>query len=292
MARTRDIKPGFFSNEDLGELDPLARLLFSGMWCFADREGRLEDRPKKLKAEILPYDSCDGGALVNALTEKGFLLRYEVAGKKYIQITNWKKHQSPHPKESPSLIPPPPSPSNAITEESNGISVASNEQVTEKVNPRLTQDESFNPIPSYTSIPSCNTTTTAVNAREGEAENSNNNLDDITAEIFTLYQGEIGIMTGVIADKLKDLIDHYPRDWLIQAIGLASVNNVRKINYVEGILSDWVIKGYGSETKPWEVEKGERTRKSKSRAPCSGGKSKAGTKPSKTDWQAEREKSL
>ena len=53
MARTRSIKPSFFDNEILGDLPPLTRLLFIGLWGIADREGRLEDRPKRIKKELL-----------------------------------------------------------------------------------------------------------------------------------------------------------------------------------------------------------------------------------------------
>lgn len=115
MARRRDIKPGFFINEDLAELNPLGRLLFIGMWTIADRKGRLEDRPKKIKAELLPYDDCDGEELVEALHNKGFILRYSVDGSNYIQINNFEKHQKFHPNEVDSIIPPPPSES--ITED-------------------------------------------------------------------------------------------------------------------------------------------------------------------------------
>lgn len=108
MARSRNIKPGFFLNDDLAECDPLARLLFAGLWCIADREGRLEDRPKRIKAEVLPYDNCDAGQLLNQLVKHGFILRYEADGNQYIQITNFSKHQNPHVKEAESIIPPPP----------------------------------------------------------------------------------------------------------------------------------------------------------------------------------------
>lgn len=107
MARSRNIKPGFFTNDDLGELDPLARLLFAGMWTIADRSGRLEDRPKKIKAEVLPYDNCDAEAFLAQLDERGFILRYEAAGKRFIQILAWGKHQNPHCKEAASTIPAP-----------------------------------------------------------------------------------------------------------------------------------------------------------------------------------------
>lgn len=108
MARSRNIKPGFFLNEELAEIHPLGRLLFAGLWCIADKEGRLEDRPKKIKAEILPYDDCDVDELLQALADKEFILRYNVNGKKYIAIINWHKHQRPHIKETPSEIPGPP----------------------------------------------------------------------------------------------------------------------------------------------------------------------------------------
>jgi len=107
MSRARNIKPGFFRNEDLAECTPLARLLFVGLWCEADREGRLEDRPKRLKAEVLPYDNCDVDALLNELCQFGFILRYVSGGSKFVQVVNFAKHQNPHCKESESTIPAP-----------------------------------------------------------------------------------------------------------------------------------------------------------------------------------------
>lgn len=105
MARARNIKPGFFTNDLLAEVDPLGRLLFAGLWTIADREGRLEDRPKKIKAQTLPYDTCDCDALLQDLHKHGFILRYESGGNAYIQIVKWKEHQNPHVKEAESTIP-------------------------------------------------------------------------------------------------------------------------------------------------------------------------------------------
>jgi hypothetical protein len=111
MARIRSIKPGFFTNDALAELPMAARLLFVGLWCVADREGRMGDRPKKLRAEILPFDDVDVDKLLKSLTEAGFIQRYEGAGERYIQILNFTKHQHPHVKEPPSTIPAPDKPS-------------------------------------------------------------------------------------------------------------------------------------------------------------------------------------
>jgi hypothetical protein len=107
LARARNIKPGFFKNEVLAELTPLTRLLFAGLWCLADREGRLEDRPKRIKADIFPYDNCNVDKKLNHLRDKGFVLRYQVDGEGYIQVLNFNKHQNPHIKEQASLIPAP-----------------------------------------------------------------------------------------------------------------------------------------------------------------------------------------
>ena len=105
MARSRNIKPGFFTNDVLGELPPLARLLFAGLWTHCDREGRCEDRPKKIKAALLPYDDCDVDKLLDTLGAAGFIARYGVQGIKVIQVVTWKKHQNPHVKEAPSTLP-------------------------------------------------------------------------------------------------------------------------------------------------------------------------------------------
>jgi hypothetical protein len=102
MARQRNLKPTFFTNEDLGECTPLARLFFAGLWCWADREGYLEDRPRRLRAEILPYDQVDGEQLVLELVGKGLLERLEVDGERVLRIPTFLKHQNPHPRETPS----------------------------------------------------------------------------------------------------------------------------------------------------------------------------------------------
>lgn len=107
--RARNLKPGFFKNEELAELPPLARILFSGLWCLADREGRLEDRPKRIKAELLPYDNCNVEQLLDQLARspQRFIIRYKVDDCRYIAIPNFVEHQTPHIKEADSTIPAP-----------------------------------------------------------------------------------------------------------------------------------------------------------------------------------------
>jgi len=99
MARARNIKAAFFQNEILGSLDPLARLLFIGMWTIADFKGCLEFRPKRIKAQLLPYDECDVLKLAINLDKSGFISIYSVQGKRYIKIVNFTRHQNPHKNE-------------------------------------------------------------------------------------------------------------------------------------------------------------------------------------------------
>lgn len=105
MARARNIKPGFFRNADLVELSFEARLLFIGLWTIADREGRLEDRPKQIKMELFPADNLDCELILNSLAEIGMIERYLHDGKRYLQVINFSKHQNPHKDERVSTIP-------------------------------------------------------------------------------------------------------------------------------------------------------------------------------------------
>ncbi len=109
MARIRTIKPEFFLHEGLAELSASARLLFIGLWTLADKDGRLEDRPRRIKASVFPYEDIDVVPLLVGLEGQGHIVRYAVGSELFIVIPNWSKHQRPHPKEAISTIPPPPS---------------------------------------------------------------------------------------------------------------------------------------------------------------------------------------
>lgn len=106
MARARNIKPALFKNEILGVADPIYTLLFSGLWLLADREGRLEDRPLRIKAELFPYrEGIDMPAMLRWLSDSGFIYRYSFGENRYIEIANFTKHQNPHKNEVASEIP-------------------------------------------------------------------------------------------------------------------------------------------------------------------------------------------
>ena len=108
MARTRQVKPSFFVNEDMVELPFHTRLLFIGLLTIADRRGILEDRPKKIKMALFPADNLDVDQSLSELDRYNFIHRYEVDGAKYIHIVEFVKHQNPHRDEKPNDMPHPP----------------------------------------------------------------------------------------------------------------------------------------------------------------------------------------
>jgi len=107
MARTRSIKPSFFKNEYLAECEPMARLLFVGLWTLADSQGRMEFRPLRIKAELFPYDNCDILGLLKQLADRGFVRAYESGDVKVLEIPTFGEHQRCHPDERDEGLPPP-----------------------------------------------------------------------------------------------------------------------------------------------------------------------------------------
>lgn len=106
--RSRNIKPGFFKNEILGTQDPLLSLLYIGLWCLADKDGILEDRPLRIKAELFPYrENLDINGYLTVISRLGFIHRYTSDGSGYIMIPNFQKHQNPHHTEKVSDYPKP-----------------------------------------------------------------------------------------------------------------------------------------------------------------------------------------
>lgn len=103
--RIRALKPGFYTNEQLCELSPWHRLCYAGLWLCADKEGRMEDRPKRLKATIFPYDDLDMNSLLWDLVKAGFIVRYSAENRQpLLWIPSWNSHQFPRSDEAASKL--------------------------------------------------------------------------------------------------------------------------------------------------------------------------------------------
>ena len=103
--RARNLKPGFFKNEALAECSFASRLLYEGLWLLSDKEGRLEDRRKRIKAEVFPYDDVDMDILISELYEHGFVKLYEIDGARYMWIPTFSRNQYISKDEKESVLP-------------------------------------------------------------------------------------------------------------------------------------------------------------------------------------------
>lgn len=106
MARIRSIKPDFWTDEKVVELSPFARLLFIGLWNFADDEGRMVYSPKKIKMQIFPADDLSISELFGELRRESLICVYVIDGTEYLQVTNFSEHQKID-KRNASKLPPP-----------------------------------------------------------------------------------------------------------------------------------------------------------------------------------------
>jgi DNA replication protein len=67
-------------------------------------------------------------------------------------------------------------------------------------------------------------------------------------DIFTLYEQNIGMLTPMIADELRDALKVYPENWIRDAIKEAVSHSKRKWSYISAILESWSAEGRGDGT--------------------------------------------
>ncbi|MDE2901141.1 MAG: DnaD domain protein [Chloroflexota bacterium] len=67
-------------------------------------------------------------------------------------------------------------------------------------------------------------------------------------DVFRLYEENIGVITPMAAERLKDMEEEYPSEWIAEAFGQAVVSNARSLRYVEAVLRRWRDDGRGDGT--------------------------------------------
>ena len=74
-------------------------------------------------------------------------------------------------------------------------------------------------------------------------------------DVFTLYEQNIGMLTPMIADELRDAEKNYPADWIRDAVKEAVLHNKRNIKYILKILENWSVEGRGDGTYQRDSQK-------------------------------------
>ena len=83
-------------------------------------------------------------------------------------------------------------------------------------------------------------------------------LDLERPNIFQLYEQNIGPLTPLIADALREAEKNYPLPWIEEALQIAVLNNARSWNYVEAILRRWQERGRDDKKDQGDTERGRR----------------------------------
>jgi len=120
--RSRNLNLSFFKNEQIGSLPFADRLLFQGLWCLSDREGYFEIRPRRIAAEIFPYDrKIDENEIIEMLKRLmsvHVIICQDMSVKEitcqdmslkeitcFGYIKSFLKYNKPHPHDKKSIVP-------------------------------------------------------------------------------------------------------------------------------------------------------------------------------------------
>jgi len=77
-----------------------------------------------------------------------------------------------------------------------------------------------------------------------------------TANIYVLYEENVGLLTPMIAEELKEAEDLYPAEWITEAFREAVSLNKRNWRYISKILENWSAEGREHGTHRGDTKKG------------------------------------
>ena len=96
MARNRTISPDFWTWKAVIDCNPMTRLLFIGLWNFADDLGTQPLRPRTIRMQVFPGDTIENDrvrAMIDELAAQGLVRVYDVDGQEYVAIVDWDQLQ-------------------------------------------------------------------------------------------------------------------------------------------------------------------------------------------------------
>lgn len=97
MARIRSIKPTFWTDAKIQRMTVDARLMYIGLWNYADDEGRFLADARLIKAAVFPIDDEFTleriTVVLRELCRSGRIIVWEFEGEHYGEIPNFRKHQ-------------------------------------------------------------------------------------------------------------------------------------------------------------------------------------------------------
>ncbi|MGB0867429.1 MAG: hypothetical protein ACPGSC_13035 [Granulosicoccaceae bacterium] len=202
----------------------------------ADREGRLEDRPKKVKMQVFPADNWDVDPMLSALEREELIVRYVVDSVRYIAIPAWSKHQNPHVKEKESTIPAPDShgASRVNTEASPADSLIPDSLIPEEKKGQVTLTARFPDF--WLAYPKKRKKKTALGIWRNKRLDAK--ADDLIADVQTRLRSDGQWLAGFIPDPTTYLNQERWDDELSPVTSLPAKSTARKPTYAEELAED------------------------------------------------------
>ena len=246
MARARNIKPSFFTHDELADNDPLGRLLFIGLWTIADYKGELEWRPKRVKAQVMPYDDCDIEALAINLEKTGFIRFYSVRGSDYVHIVNFNKHQNPHKNEKDKGSDVPAMTSENIAEPSQAIDLDGVDKITDGI--EINREENGTaPADSFFLLPDSCSLIPDTNTHESGKPNSGAPKVAIDFSPLRMTDEQVEEVKRIRRKNKCGSITQRVVNTLAKEFDLAAKKGWGK----EDILSEWELRGWKGFKAEW-----------------------------------------
>ena len=126
--KIRSVRPEFFTDAKMARLSHSARLLYIGLWCLADDDGRGRLLPKQIEGELFPYEKIDFLGLWHELETMRRVRAYQIDGEHFFVIPKFTAYQKPNRKYD-SKLPEPPG------EEDSTLFDTDDEGATQRVDP-------------------------------------------------------------------------------------------------------------------------------------------------------------
>lgn len=296
MANRRMIASDIFEDDFYINLDMLFRNLWIGLIVrCADDQGRIQDNGQLIKSQVFPADNVETSVIetgLNLYAGAGKIHRYQVGGKRLIQIVNWWRYQTPQ-WANKSKYPAPDGWHDREKYHAGGSKIVVNGWdmpggFDATIYP-ATQPPTHRHTNRHTNIDTnlvtnqhTNPGTSPINDGDGDGNGNGNGDGDgegagtgeiadkkTTAaaaaawiperpNIYRIYEREIGPLTPMIATMLDEIDKTYPDGWFESACGEAVANNAHSLRYVQTILNRWQKEGFGHDSKPKATTRGNR----------------------------------
>jgi len=203
-----------------------------------DNMGRIEADPDMLRSMIFPRNpSVSSKKVANicqSLHDTGLYFLYEVNGERYLQSPSFHRQRMVGNMERNSALPPPP-----VVDFLDWLM-------------EVRQDKRFVDEDRDTSLELVsNMVETGIyrTRREENKKGKEEKVLSLDGGVFKAYEQNIGILTPMIGEKIKDALTIYPEQWIEEAIGIAVKQNKRRWSYIEAILKRWEVEGKGQKTE-------------------------------------------